>query len=166
MTPVYIALGSNLSNPEAQLHSAVVALEALPDTRLDRVSSVYRSTAVGPGGQPDYLNAVLLLTTKLSPLALLDALLQIEQDQGRIRSEHWGPRTLDLDILLYGDQQIASPRLTVPHPRMQQRDFVLYPLREISNTNLVLPNGTNIDTLLQQCPENGLVKTLFQLRDD
>jgi 2-amino-4-hydroxy-6-hydroxymethyldihydropteridine diphosphokinase len=164
MTPVYVALGSNLRNPESQLSTAVVALEALPDTRLDRVSGIYRSAAVGPGTQPDYLNAVILLATRLSPTALLDALQQIEQDQGRIRDAHWGPRTLDLDILLYGDLQITSGRLTVPHPRMQQRDFVLYPLREISNTNLVLPDGSDIDTLLRQCPRDGLVKTQYQLR--
>ena len=164
MTPAYIALGSNLRNPELQLRKAVVALEALPDTRLDRVSGIYRSVAVGPGGQPDYLNAVILLATLLSPTALLDALQRIEQDQGRIRGVHWGPRTLDLDMLLYGDLQIASGRLTIPHPRMQQRDFVLYPLREISNTDLVLPNGTDIDTLLRQCPGNRLVRTRYQLR--
>jgi len=164
MTPVYVALGSNLRNPESQLRSAVVALEALPDTRLDRVSSIYRSAAVGPGEQPDYLNAVILLATRLTPAALLDALQQIEQDQGRIRDTRWGPRTLDLDILLYGDLQVTSVRLTIPHPRMQQRDFVLYPLREISNTNLVLPDGSDIDTLLRQCPTDGLVKTQFQLR--
>ena len=164
MTPVYVALGSNLRNPESQLSTAVLALEALPDTRLDRVSSIYRSAAVGPGMQPDYLNAVTLLATRLSPTALLDALQQIEQDQGRIRDARWGPRTLDLDIVLFGNLQITSGRLTVPHPRMQQRDFVLYPLREISNTNLVLPDGSDIDTLLRQCPGDGLVKTQYQLR--
>ena len=163
MTPAYIALGSNLRDPECQLRRAVVALKSLPDTRLDRVSGIYRSVALGPGTQPDYLNAVSLLATKLSPTALLDALQQIEQDQGRIRGVRWGPRTLDLDILLYGDLQIASGRLTVPHPRMQHRNFVLYPLREISNTNLVLPDGTDIDTLLRQCPGNGLVRTQYQL---
>jgi 2-amino-4-hydroxy-6-hydroxymethyldihydropteridine diphosphokinase len=164
MTPVYIALGSNLGNPEVQLRKAVVALETLPDTQLDQLSDIYRSVAVGAKMQPNYLNAVIRLATKLSPTKLLNALQKIEQDQGRIREERWGPRTLDLDILLYGDQQVASEKLTIPHPRMRERDFVLYPLREISNTNLVLPDGSDIDTLLRQCSDNGLVRTTYQLR--
>lgn len=164
MTPVYIALGSNLENPETQLCKAVAALEKLPDTQLDQWSGVYRSVAVGPKMQPDYLNAAVRLATKLSPSQLLDALQKIEHSQGRIRGERWGPRTLDLDILLYGDLQVASEKLNIPHPRMRERDFVLYPLREISNTNLVLPDGTDIDTLLRQCPVNGLVRTNYQLR--
>jgi 2-amino-4-hydroxy-6-hydroxymethyldihydropteridine diphosphokinase len=136
----------------------------LPDTRMTRVSSIYRSAAVGPGVQPDYLNAVLLLDTKLSAPALLDALQHIEQAQGRVRDIRWGPRNLDLDLLLYGEANITSVHLTVPHPRMQERNFVLYPLREISDTNLVMPNGTDLETLLRQCPGNGLVKTRYQLR--
>jgi 2-amino-4-hydroxy-6-hydroxymethyldihydropteridine diphosphokinase len=166
MTPAYIALGSNLSRPQSQLNLAVAALKLLPDTELVRVSSIYRSAAVGPGAQPDYLNAVLLLCTTLSPLALLAAMQLIEQQQGRVRDVRWGSRTLDLDLLLYGDLNITSSQLTVPHPRMQQRDFVLYPLREISGTNLVLPDGSDLDTLLQHCPGNGLVKTRYQLRID
>jgi 2-amino-4-hydroxy-6-hydroxymethyldihydropteridine diphosphokinase len=164
MTPAYIALGSNLRRPRSQLQQAVAALEVLPDTEVVRVSSIYRSTALGPGTQPDYLNAVLLLATKQSPLALLDAMQQIEQEQGRVRNIRWGPRTLDLDLLLYGEMKIASLTLTVPHPQMQQRNFVLYPLREISDTNLILPDGSDLDTLLRQCPRNGLVKTRYQIR--
>jgi 2-amino-4-hydroxy-6-hydroxymethyldihydropteridine diphosphokinase len=164
MTLAYIALGSNLRCPQSQLSNALAALAALPDTHLVRVSSIYRSAAVGPGTQPDYLNAVLLLATKLSPTALLDAMQQIERDQGRVRDVHWGPRTLDLDLLLYGDLKITSLNLTIPHPRMQQRDFVLYPLREISDTNLVLPDGSDLDTLLQHCPGDNLVRTQYQLR--
>jgi 2-amino-4-hydroxy-6-hydroxymethyldihydropteridine diphosphokinase len=164
MTPAYIALGSNLGRPQSQLRKAVSALEMLPNTELVRHSSIYRSTAVGPGSQADYLNAVVLLDTTLSPQALLAAMQQIEQQQGRIRDVRWGPRTLDLDLLLYGNQTITGLTLTVPHPRMEQRDFVLYPLREISHTNLVLPNGSDLETLLRQCPDNGLVKTRYQLR--
>jgi 2-amino-4-hydroxy-6-hydroxymethyldihydropteridine diphosphokinase len=163
MTPAYIALGSNLQDPLAQLQLAVAALRALPDTQFQRGSSIYRSAAVGPGTQPDYLNAVALITTTLSPIALLDALQQIEHAQGRVRSEHWGPRTLDLDILLYGDQTIDSARLTVPHPAMRQRNFVLYPLAEINNTNLELPDGTDLDTLVRTCPREDLGKTNLQL---
>ena len=164
MTPAYIALGSNLCDPLHQLRNAVAALEMLPDTQLQRVSSIYRSTAVGPGAQPDYLNAVLLLTTRLTPTALLDAMQRIELDQGRVRDVHWGARTIDLDLLLYGDMIISSSRLTVPHPRMEQRDFVLLPLREISDDNFALPDGSNLDSLLQHCPGNSLEKTRYPLR--
>lgn len=163
MKPAYIALGSNQGGPELQLCNAVIALSNLPLTQLDRVSGVYRSAAVGPGPQPDYLNAVVRLNTELSALALLDALQEIEQEQGRIRSVRWGPRTLDLDLLLYAEESITSPRLTVPHPQMQQRHFVLYPLREISSENLILPGGTHLRLLLQQCSKRGLEKTQYQL---
>ncbi len=163
MTFVYIGLGSNLCDPENQLRSAFAALKQLQDTHVKRTSSIYRSAAVGPGTQPDYLNAVLLLATKLSPTALLDATQQIELNQGRVRDIRWGARTLDIDLLLYGDLQIDSPKLTVPHPRMQQRNFVLYPLREISGTNLSLPDGSDLDTLLKQCTNAGLIKTKYRL---
>jgi 2-amino-4-hydroxy-6-hydroxymethyldihydropteridine diphosphokinase len=163
MTPAYVALGSNLGNPANQLCKAVIALEALPKCQLDKVSSVYCSAAVGPGTQPDYLNAVVLLHTQLTAVGLLDALQQIEQEQDRVRDVRWGPRTLDLDLLLYGDKTIALPRLAIPHPRMQQRHFVLYPLREISGEKLVFPDGTELDVLLKQCSEEGLVKTQYQL---
>lgn len=164
MTLAYIALGSNLRQPQNQLRKAVIALGALPRTRLEKVSSAYRSAAVGPGEQPDYLNAVALVATGLAPTELLDALQQVEREQGRTREVHWGPRTLDLDLLLYGDKTIATPRLTLPHPRMHQRHFVLYPLREISGSGLALPDGTQIDRLLHECPANGLVKTRYRLR--
>ena len=159
MTSVYISLGSNLCGPESQLSKAVAALEQLQQTRIEKISSIYRSAAVGPGAQPDYLNIVLLLATNLSPIALLDATQQIELDQGRVRNIRWGARTLDIDLLLYGDLLIDSLRLTVPHPRMKQRNFVLYPLREISDTNLVLPDGSDLDTLLLQCSELDLIRT-------
>ena len=163
MTPAYIALGSNLSHPHQQLITAVAALQNRTNTQLVRVSSIYRSAAVGPGTQPDYLNAVLLLMTTLLPEELLDVMQGIELVQGRVRDVHWGPRTLDLDLLLYGNQQLATATLTVPHPRMLQRHFVLYPLREISGPNLLLPDGSDLDTWLQQCPDTGLEKTHYRL---
>lgn len=163
MNPAYIALGSNQGGPELQLRMAVYALSALPRTQLDKVSSVYQSAAVGPGSQPDYLNAVARLLTELPAIALLDALQDIEREQGRVRSVRWGPRTLDLDLLLYAAESITSPRLTVPHPRMQQRHFVLYPLCEISGENLLLPDGTRLSSLLRQCSQHGLVKTPCEL---
>ncbi len=164
MTAAYIALGSNLQDPLTQLRYAVAAINKLPDSQVERSSSIYRSAPLGTVAQPDYLNAVLLLATALPPLRLLDALQQIEQAQGRVRGVRWGPRTLDLDILLYGDLKIDSPRLTVPHPAMQQRNFVLCPLLEISDANLVLPDGTVLDTLVAACPGNNLEKTSLQFK--
>lgn len=148
----HIALGSNLQDPLAQLRAAVSALADLPDTHLQRVSSCWRSAAVGPGDQPDYLNAVARIDTGLEAAALLEALQAIETAQGRVRTERWGPRTLDLDLLLYGNAIIDTPTLTVPHPRMTQRDFVLYPLREISDTSVLLPDGRDLDGLIAQLP--------------
>jgi 2-amino-4-hydroxy-6-hydroxymethyldihydropteridine diphosphokinase len=109
---------------------------------------------------------VVRLQTALTPLELLDALQRIEQEQGRVRDTRWGPRTLDLDLLLYGHKSIESERLSIPHPRMQQRHFVLYPLCEISGDGLVFPNGAELNTYLQQCSAEGLVKTQHQLRTD
>lgn len=165
MTCAYIALGSNLCDPLRQLRTAVCALQSLPDTQLCRVSSVYRSAAIGPGSQPEYLNAVTLVDTALPPLTLLDALQHIEHQQHRVRGERWGPRTIDLDLLLYGDLAMDSPRLTVPHPRMTERHFVLYPLHEVSSAQLRLPDGTDLATLLRRCPMTGLEKTQLQLVD-
>lgn len=158
MIAAYIALGSNLGNPELQLRRAVTALGQLADSQLRRVSSLYRSAAVGPGTQPDYLNAVAHLDTGLPALALLDALQAIELDQGRERAERWGPRTLDLDLLLYGALEIRNARLTVPHPRLRERNFALHPLAEICGADLRLPDGTDIVTLLGDCPAAGLTR--------
>lgn len=154
MTQVYIGLGSNLENPLAQVTTALGELAQLPQTRLLAQSRLYRSDPIGPA-QPDYINAVALLDTQLSPLALLDALQALEQAHRRVRLEHWGPRTLDLDILLYGDQVIAHERLNVPHPFLTQRSFVLYPMADI-NPALQLPDGTQLQALLQACPAQGL----------
>lgn len=152
----YIGLGANLTEPVAQLQRAVQALKQLPNSQLGRVSCFYSSKPMGPQDQPDYVNAVAALDTALSAAELLAALQQIEQQQGRQRkAERWGPRTLDLDILLYGQQQIATSTLTVPHYGMTTREFVLYPLAEIA-PDLVLPDGTVLTQLLQQVPLNGL----------
>ncbi|MGV6989111.1 2-amino-4-hydroxy-6-hydroxymethyldihydropteridine diphosphokinase [Testudinibacter sp. P80/BLE/0925] len=142
----YIALGSNLANPLEQLQSAVEALNALPQTEVTAVSSFYRSKPLGPQDQPDFINAVAAIETALSPLDLLDQLQHIEQRQGRIRLRRWGERTLDLDILLYGDNIINNERLTVPHYDMHNREFVIVPLYEIA-TLLRLPNGEKLADL-------------------
>ncbi|MCL5041949.1 MAG: 2-amino-4-hydroxy-6-hydroxymethyldihydropteridine diphosphokinase [Gammaproteobacteria bacterium] len=156
MPRCYIGLGSNQANPVVQLQQALKALAQLPASQLVGQSSLYRSAPMGPQDQPDYVNAVACLETALTPLALLDQLQAIEQLHGRERKgERWGPRTLDLDLLLYGKQSIDLPRLTVPHYGLEQRDFVLQPLAELA-PQLVLPNGRQITDLLQTCASHGL----------
>ena len=156
MNKVYIALGSNLEHPQAQLTAALQALNELSDSRLTAVSSFYQSKPLGPQDQPDYVNAVACLETSLAPLALLDELQRIEHEQGRVRLRRWGERTLDLDILLYADHIIQSERLTVPHYDMHQREFVIIPLVEIA-PHLVLPNGQSIQTLAQKFADHHMV---------
>jgi len=155
MTLAYIGLGSNLDNPRQHIERALLELAALAGSQLVAQSSLYRSKAIGPGEQPDYINAVALISTSLTPLDLLDALQAIEQAHQRVRLEHWGPRTLDLDILLLDQQTIACPRLQVPHPYLSQRNFVLYPLADIA-PQLMLPGGTSLSILLENCPVAGL----------
>ncbi|EXF95324.1 2-amino-4-hydroxy-6-hydroxymethyldihydropteridine pyrophosphokinase [Pseudomonas fluorescens HK44] len=155
MERIYIGMGSNLAAPAEQLRSAVEALAQLPKTALVGVSSFYQSDSLLPG-QPRYTNAVAALDSTLTPLELLDALQAIEIDQGRERHERWGPRTLDLDILLFGDRLIDEPRLTVPHYHMQARAFVLYPLAELAPADLQLADGRHLRELLAECPFVGL----------
>lgn len=155
MIDAYIALGSNLGDSPALLASALAAMDELTDTHLDAVSHTYRSAPVGPGEQRDYLNLVARLHTMLDPHALLSALQRIENDHGRERQERWGARTLDLDILLYGNQQIDSPELTIPHPHMAERNFVLYPLSDLA-ADLVLPCGTPLGRWRDGCSDAGL----------
>ena len=154
-TRCYIAIGSNLADPVAQAKAAITTLETLTASRLISVSSLYASKPMGPQEQPDYINAVACVDTRLAPIELLDALQQIENEQGRVRKEHWGARTLDLDILLYGDEVMSTPRLTVPHYGMKEREFVLYPLAEIA-PQLQLPCGQALSVLLEACPRNDL----------
>ena len=156
MTPAYVALGSNLDDPAAQLRSAVRALRQLEHAEIQAVSQVYRSAAMGPGRQPDYLNAVVRLATTLDAAQLLAALQDIEMAHGRTRHERWAARTLDLDLLLYDDLQLHTDSLTLPHPGMRDRPFVLFPLRDVATANLVLPDGTELDTLLAECPRDEL----------
>ena len=147
MEVAYIALGSNLQQPQHQLQSAFAALAALPETQLIAQSSLYRSAPVGFMNQPDFVNAVAAIRTALTPRALLDALLAIERSQGRQREFANAPRTLDLDIALYGERAINEPGLSVPHPRMHQRAFVMVPLAEIAPDAMVLGHGRVRDLL-------------------
>ncbi|MGD8175599.1 2-amino-4-hydroxy-6-hydroxymethyldihydropteridine diphosphokinase [Marinimicrobium sp. ARAG 43.8] len=154
MIPCYIGLGSNLDSPRRHIAQALKELAELPNSRLVSTSPCYRTAPVGPP-QPDFINAVARLDTTLAPLSLLDELQTLEQAHQRQRGEHWGPRTLDLDLLLYGQQTLREPRLTVPHPEMPHRAFVLYPLMDIA-PNLVLPSGASLESLLSQCPPEGI----------
>lgn len=152
----YIGIGSNQKNPTQQAQQAIEALKQLPSSKLTQCSSLYCSAPMGPQDQPDYVNAVAEIDTQLSAIELLDALQAIELNQGRVRKDNrWGPRTLDLDIILYDNQQIDSERLVIPHYGMQDREFVLYPLQEITS-NLTLPNGTHLSQLISLCDKNGL----------
>ena len=147
MLTVYVALGANLASPKAQLDQACQALKSLASDGQVSVSPYYQSAPMGDVPQPDYLNGVACFTTDLAPLALLDALQAIENEQGRVRQIRWGARTLDLDLLLYGDWQLDIPRLKVPHYGMKSRSFVLIPLFDLS-PELTLPCGTPLASLI------------------
>jgi 2-amino-4-hydroxy-6-hydroxymethyldihydropteridine diphosphokinase len=135
----YIGLGSNLNNPRHQVLSAIEEIRNLAHTEITAQSSLYRTSPVGPIEQDDFINAVICVETSLSPQILFELLCQIENQHQRLRNERWGPRTLDCDILLFDDLIQQTPELTLPHPRMLDRLFVLVPLQEISK-NLILPN--------------------------
>ena len=154
---VFVALGSNLDDPRAQVRSGLRALAALPRTRLVRESSLYLNPPVGYRGQPDFINAVAMIETRLAPRALLEALLEIERAHGRVRDFPNAPRTLDLDIVLYGDLRVHEPGLTIPHPRMLERAFVLVPLAEIA-PEAVVPGGRRVADLVKRVDATGLVK--------
>lgn len=143
----YLGLGSNLDEPAAQLQQALASLREHPAISLHQCSRFYASKAIGPGAQDNYVNAVACIDTQLPAEQLLTELHIIEQRQGRKRALRWGPRTLDIDILLYGEHTIATPRLQIPHPRLAERAFVLLPLAEIA-PELHLPNGTSLPSLL------------------
>jgi 2-amino-4-hydroxy-6-hydroxymethyldihydropteridine diphosphokinase len=160
----YIGIGSNLGQPLEQIRGARNALAELPQTRLVGISPLYRNPAVGPGKQPDYLNAVAAIETRLAPHALLDALQAIEAKQGRTRGAiRWQPRTVDLDLLVYGDREIRDQRLTVPHPRIHQRAFVLKPLLDLA-PDLDVPGLGPVAALLSGVPD-GLLRQVDDLGD-
>ena len=166
LTTVYIGLGSNLAAPLQQLKMSISAIAALDEVNLSAISSLYGSRPMGPQDQPDYINAVLAIETSLSPLPLLDKLQAIELDAGRVRKdERWGARVLDLDIILFGQQQLNTERLIVPHYGMKEREFVLLPLAEIAH-NLILPCGACLATLAANIDPNGLeIKEKIKLTD-
>lgn len=159
----YIGLGSNLNDPVDQLRTAMVELESIPQTRVLKKSSLYRSPALlsvdNPQAQPDYINAVAAVATELGARTLLDHMLQIEQKHGRHRGLRWASRTLDLDLLIYGDAQCDEPGLTVPHPGLPKRAFVLYPLYEIA-PDLEVPGHGAVSLLKDQC-QSGMAQRIL-----
>lgn len=160
MIRVYIGVGGNLANAKATVNSGLDALKQLPKSQFIAASTLYTSKPMGPADQPDYINAVAAIDTELSPLALLDNTQSIELSHGRERKDNrWGPRTLDLDILLYGEQIIDNDRLTIPHYGMTSREFVLYPLYDLQ-PDLHLPCGTPLVKLVENIPLNGMQKTI------
>jgi len=156
MQLVYLGLGANLNTPKKQLDDAVVALKNLPNSEFIACSHYYASKPMGPQDQPDYVNAVACINTSLQPEQLLDLTQAIELEHGRVRkAERWGARTLDIDILLFGEQVINTKRLTVPHYGLNEREFVVYPLQEIA-PELILPSGVSIKQIANNLPLNDL----------
>lgn len=149
MVRCFVALGSNLDNPLQQVELAVDALRRLPHSTVVAVSPWYQSAAVGPGEQADYINGVLALDTELDPHPLLVALQAIESERGRVRGERWAARTLDLDLLLYGDTTLQTVQLTLPHPRITERQFVMLPLLAIA-PDIALPDGRRVAEISRQ----------------
>jgi 2-amino-4-hydroxy-6-hydroxymethyldihydropteridine diphosphokinase len=150
LTLAYVALGANLGNPIVTVKAAIAALDSIADTTCVAVSALYRTAPVGLQHQPDFINAVAALETSLAPDALLEQLFAIESRFGRQRSVRNAPRTLDLDLLLHGAAVLATPTLTLPHPRMHERAFVLAPLAEIAPL-LTLPGRGRLAELLSAC---------------
>ena len=153
MTNVFLGIGGNLGDRRATMRRAVAEIRAVVDDV--RVSSMYETAAWGVTDQPSFLNAVVRGSTELSPLELLDAMQAIENQLGRVRTQHWGPRTMDIDILLYGSDVIDVPRLKVPHPYMAQRGFVLRPLADLA-AGLTLPDGSLVGELLTTIDQDDL----------
>jgi 2-amino-4-hydroxy-6-hydroxymethyldihydropteridine diphosphokinase len=151
MARAYVGLGSNQADPLDQVRRALFELDQLPRTRRAAHSPLYRSAPVGPADQPDFINAVAALDTELDADALLSELQAIELAHARVRVRHWGPRTLDLDLLLYDDLRRNDPRLTLPHPHLHERVFVLRPLYTIA-PDLHIPGHGSVAELLSTCP--------------
>lgn len=155
MSRAFIALGGNLQSPVTQIQQAIAEIAALPQTQLCKRSSLYKTPPVGYDNQPDFINAVIEVETKLNALELLDALLAIENMHGRTRPFANAPRVLDLDVLMYDDVEIKTAKLTLPHPRMHERGFVLLPLAEIA-PDLEIPRHGRVSKLVALCEQTGI----------
>jgi 2-amino-4-hydroxy-6-hydroxymethyldihydropteridine diphosphokinase len=145
---VYIGLGSNIEQPYQQIEHAIIALHKLPRTRVIADSGYYKSKPMGPEDQPDYINAVVEVETALGAMELLAYCQQIEQQQGRVKKRHWGERSIDLDVLLYDDQQINTNDLVIPHPGIRQRDFVYLPLLKL-NPEVEIPGKGMLNAIVK-----------------
>jgi 2-amino-4-hydroxy-6-hydroxymethyldihydropteridine diphosphokinase len=155
MSRAFIALGSNLEGPEKQVRSGLKALESLPETRVTKASSLYRTAPVGYDNQPDFINAVAEVETSLEPIALLNGILRIEDMHGRERPFPNAPRVLDMDLLLYDDIVMQTEKLTLPHPRMHQRGFVMLPMTEIA-PDVTIPGHGKVSVLAAACADQGV----------
>ena len=156
LATAYIALGSNLGDRLVQMQAALNRL-AQQAVVVQRVSPVYENRAIGMGEADPFFNAVAVIGTSLAPLALLDLCLAVESQLGRRRSDKWAPRTIDLDIIAYGDRELTTERLKLPHPRIEERDFVLYPLRDLA-PDLVI-RGRRVADLAAQLPMDALTRS-------
>lgn len=152
----FIGLGSNLAQPDAQLVKAIEHLEQIPETKVIKTSGFWRSKPLGPQDQPDFINAVAELHTSLEPYALLRCCQEIERLHQRVKERHWGPRTLDLDILIFGSTLLNTPELMIPHPGLTQRNFVLLPLQQVAPDILI--NDHNLDYWLQKTGITGITQ--------
>jgi len=154
---IYIGLGSNLDDPVQHIHAAIDEIKAIKSFNFIKCSSLYKTPPMGPQGQPDYINAVIKIQSGIAAIDVLDNLQELEDIHGRVRLEKWGARTLDLDILLYDNQEINTDRLILPHPGLCDRAFVLYPILEIEQ-NLILPNGVLISEQVAALGKQEIVK--------
>lgn len=167
MAEAFIGLGSNLSgesegshrDPKQQIHFALKKINQHPEISILGISSLYQTTAIGPGKQPDYINAAAMIETSLEPNVLLDFMQLIEHQQGRVREQRWGARTLDLDLLIYGQFMQNTTRLTLPHPHTHERAFVLAPLADL-DADLIIPNHGKVTDLLANCSMQGILRLL------
>lgn len=165
MAEAFIGLGSNLSgesqathrDPKQQIHYALKKISQHPEITILGISSLYQTTAIGPGNQPDYINAAAMIETSLEPNVLLDFMQLIEHQQGRVREQRWGARTLDLDLLIYDQLMESTTRLTLPHPRAYERAFVLAPLADL-DADLIIPNYGKVTDLLANFSMQGIVR--------
>ena len=165
MAEAFIGLGSNLSgesqgtyrDPKQQIHYALKKISQHPEITILGISSLYQTTAIGPGNQPDYINAAAMIETSIEPNVLLDFMQLIENQQGRVREQRWGARTLDLDLLIYDQLMKSTTRLTLPHPRAYERAFVLAPLADL-DADLIIPNYGKVTDLLANCSMQGIVR--------
>ncbi len=153
--PAYIAIGSNLNGPTAQVLAAFERIRALPSTRLEARSRLYASHPMGPQDQPDFVNAVAGVLTQLEPKSLLESLLEIERQMGRVRRERWGPRLIDLDLVWMAGTVVEQPGLSLPHPGVSSRNFVLYPLCDIAPT-LYIPGHGRVSELKLRSDSEGI----------